>query len=134
MKHLDTSFLVDLIREDRRRAPARATAFLDSIADEELRVDVHVLCELLAGAEFANQPALERQRIQRLSAGLHVVYPDERFPSVYAKLLATQERSRQRVGTMDLLIATAAIVDAAPLVTRDLRDFTRIPGLEIESY
>jgi len=26
------------------------------------------------------------------------------------------------------------LVDAAPLVTRDLRDFTRIPGLEIESY
>jgi tRNA(fMet)-specific endonuclease VapC len=123
-----------LIREDSGRAPARATAFLDSIADEELRVDVHVLCELLAGAELASHPALERQRIQRLSVGLHVVYPDERFPSVYAKLVAVQERARQRVPAMDLLIATAAIIDSAPLVTRDVHDFSRIPGLEIESY
>ena len=32
---------------------------------------------------------------------------------------------------MDLLIATAALVDAAPVVTRNVQDFSRIPGLEV---
>ncbi len=35
---------------------------------------------------------------------------------------------------MDLLIATAALVEAAPLVTRNTRDFARVPGLELVGY
>jgi predicted nucleic acid-binding protein len=35
---------------------------------------------------------------------------------------------------MDLLIATAAVLDEAPLVTRNARDFARVPGLELVGY
>jgi predicted nucleic acid-binding protein len=38
------------------------------------------------------------------------------------------------VATMDLLIATAAVAARAPLLTRNLRDFSRVPGLEVRSY
>ena len=122
MMHVDTSFLVDLLRESRRRRPGPATAFLNRIQGEELRVDVHVACELLAGAELYVRPSVERERVQRLCAELQISYPDERFPPTYARLLASQERKRQRIATMDLLIATAAVVDGAALVTRNPKD------------
>lgn len=35
---------------------------------------------------------------------------------------------------MDLLIATAALVDEARLATRNVRDFSRVPGLELARY
>jgi len=35
---------------------------------------------------------------------------------------------------MDLLIATAAVLDEAALVTRNARDFARVPGLELVAY
>ena len=70
MMHVDTSFLVDLLRESRRRRPGPATAFLNRIQGEELRVDVHVACELLAGAELYVRPSVERERVQRLCAEL----------------------------------------------------------------
>jgi predicted nucleic acid-binding protein len=35
---------------------------------------------------------------------------------------------------MELLIATSAVVDEAPLVTRDVKDFKRVPGLELLLY
>lgn len=35
---------------------------------------------------------------------------------------------------MDLLIATAALVDAAPVVTYNVHDFSRVPGLEVVTY
>ena len=35
---------------------------------------------------------------------------------------------------MDLLIATAALVDDAPIITRNVRDFSRIPGLRVVGY
>ena len=134
MMHLDTSFLVDILRESRRQHPGAATSFLRTIEGEELRVGVHVVCELLVGAELTRLSAVERQRVHRLCASLHVVYPDERFPAVYARLLASQERMRQRIATMDLLIATAAVLDEAPLVTRNARDFSRVPGLDVVAY
>ena len=63
-----------------------------------------------------------------------MAYPDERFPSVYGSLLASQERSRGRISTMDLLIATSALVAGAPLVTRNAGDFARVPGLDVLAY
>jgi predicted nucleic acid-binding protein len=35
---------------------------------------------------------------------------------------------------MDLLIATAASLDTAPLVTRNLNDLSRVPGLRLLKY
>jgi predicted nucleic acid-binding protein len=134
MMHLDTSFLVDLLRESRRGHHGPASAFLDTVEGEELRVGVHVVCELLAGAELSRPASAERQRVHRLCGSLHIVYPDERFPAAYARLLASQERTRQRIATMDLLIATAAVVEGAPLVTRNVKDFSRVSGLEVVPY
>jgi predicted nucleic acid-binding protein len=35
---------------------------------------------------------------------------------------------------MDLLIATAAMLEDAPLVTRNVDDFSKVPGLRVLSY
>lgn len=134
MIHLDTSFLVDLLREQAHRQPGHATAFLEARAGEHLRVGIHAVCELHAGAELARAVVAERQRVRRLCAALDVTYPDDRFPLVYGRVLASLERAGQRIGTMDLLIATAALVDAAPIVTRNTQEFSRVPGLEVLTY
>src|SRR5437773_11819561 len=90
MMHVDTSFLVDLLRESRRRRPGPATAFLNGIQGEELRVDAHVACELLAGAELYVRPSVEREQVECLCAELHIVYPDVRVPPTYARVHAMQ--------------------------------------------
>ncbi len=46
----------------------------------------------------------------------------------------TMERAGQRIGAMDPLIATAALVDVAPIVTRNVQYFSRVPGLEVVTY
>ena len=130
MIHVDTSFLVDLLRESRRRRPGPATAFLNRIQGEELRVDVHVACELLAGAEFYVRPSVERSGCSACAPSCR----SHRFPPTYARLLASLERKQQRIATMDLLITTAAVVDGAALVTRNPTDFSRITGLGVVAY
>ena len=132
MIHLDTSLLVDLLMEAARGKGGPASRFLATVQDEELGISVFVACELAAGAAMSRRPAQEKRRVDRLCEELHVDYPDERFASVYGSLLASQ--SRGRISTMDLLIATSALVAGAPLVTRNARDFARVPGLDVLAY
>jgi tRNA(fMet)-specific endonuclease VapC len=97
-------------------------------------VSVHAVCELRAGAELAKRPLQEHEALDELLGGLLVTYPDERFALMYARLLAATSRGRKPVAAMDLLIATAAMLDDAPLVTRNVKDFARIPGLRLLEY
>lgn len=134
MIHLDTSFLVDLLRETRRADPGPATALLDRLAGDELGISVHVACELYAGVERSASRRKERARVDELCDTLHVVYPDDRFAPLYGRLLADLRRAGEPIATMDLLIGTAAIVEEAPLVSRNPRHFGRLPGLDLIEY
>lgn len=134
MIHLDTSFLVDLLRESARGTQGPASRFLATVLEEELGISVFVACELAAGAAMSSRPAQEKYRVEQLSSGLHVHYPDERFPAAYGALLASQERDRGRISTMDLLIAASALLAQASLLTRNSRDFSRVPDLVVLSY
>lgn len=135
MLHLDTTFLIDLERETSRDRPGAAFEFLESLdASEILAVSVHVICELRAGAELTRRPLETHEALDRLFSCLLVVYPDDRFAPAYARLLAAVRRSGRDLATMDLLIATAATLDDAPIVTRNLKDFSRIPGVRVIGY
>jgi tRNA(fMet)-specific endonuclease VapC len=103
-------------------------------AGELLGVSVFVVCELRAGAELTRKAVAEHEALDRLLSGLLIAYPDDRFPVVYGRLLAATRRSRLTIASMDLLIGTAALLDDAALVTRNVRDFARLPGLRLLSY
>jgi tRNA(fMet)-specific endonuclease VapC len=132
--HLDASFVVDLLREASRGSEGPASRFLGRVQDQELRMSVFVACELAAGASMAVKPAEEKRKVERLCSGMTVDYPDERFPTAYGSLLAVLERGPGRVSTMDLLIATSALIAEASLVTRNTKDFSRVPGLDLIGY
>ncbi len=134
MIHLDTSYLIDLLRESAHGQTGSASRFLETVADEELAISVFVACELAAGAAQSARPMTEKRRVEQLCAGLSVGFPDERFAPAYGSLLAALERDRGRISTMDLLIATSAVLAQAPLVTRNVKDFERVPGLEVLTY
>lgn len=63
-----------------------------------------------------------------------IALPDEEFAPTYARLLAALRARGRSVATMDLLIATAAVCDGAPLVTRNPRHFLPVPGLKVVTY
>ena len=134
MIHCDTSFLIDLLREAARSDRGPAHGLLDTLHGHELVLSVFAACELYAGAERSVNPPRERARVESLTDFLGIVYPDDRFASVYARLSAGLQRRGETVATMDLMIATVAVVDEASLVTRNRRHFDRVPGVDVVSY
>ena len=43
-------------------------------------------------------------------------------------------KSKVRIGTMDLKIASITLANDATLLSRNLRDFQRVPGLRVEDW
>lgn len=135
MIHLDSSFLIDLLRESMAERPGPAFDLIESLDPSQLLgISVHVACELRAGAELARHAVREHEVLDQLLSGLAVSYPDQRFAPAYARLLAATARGRRPVAATELLIATAALIDDAPLVTRNVKDFSRVPGLRVLRY
>jgi tRNA(fMet)-specific endonuclease VapC len=135
MIHLDSCLLIDLLRETRRERPGPAFDVMESFDDNEiLATSVHVACELRAGAELSRKVLNEHEELDRLLDGLLIAYPDQRFPPMYGRLLAAIQRAKATISAMDLLVATAALLDDAPLVTRNQKDFARVPGLRLIGY
>jgi tRNA(fMet)-specific endonuclease VapC len=133
--HLDTSFLIDLLREQRRDRFGPAAACLETLPEDEvLAVSVHVVCELMAGAHAAGAPKGAVDHLTRLCETLVVRCPDEAFAVVYGRLLAALRAAGRSIDAMDMLIATAAVVDEAPLITRNARHFSRVSGLKTINY
>jgi len=55
---------------------------------------------------------------------------DERVGAEFERLRAV----RLRVGTMDLKIAAIALTHDAMVLTKNLKDFSRVPGLRVEDW
>ena len=69
-------------------------------------------------------------QVLRNFAGAPVLPFDAAAAAVFDALLA----QRVRVGTMDLRIAAIALARGLVVVTRNTRDFGRVPGLQIEDW
>jgi tRNA(fMet)-specific endonuclease VapC len=132
--HLDTSFVVDLLRETTRGTPGPASAFLGRHLDDELRMSLFVACELLLGVERSERGMAERRRVEDLMVVVPVALPAAALASVYGRVLAGLQRRGEAIATMDLLIAASALAEGAPLVTRNTNHFGRVPDLTVLGY
>ena len=86
-------------------------------------------------AEDGEQLLIARDRLEQAEARLQSVrmlLVDAASASEFDRLLAT--KGLRRIGRADLLIASIALANKATLVTRNRRDFQKVPGLQIENW
>ena len=123
MLHLDTDFLVYALGA---RGPERAKLFALSESDAQLQISA------IAWYEFSRGP----RRPEQLAIGRSFFSPDgiipfsEEIASKAAELFRTLGSPRKRAA--DIAIASTALALGATLLTRNRRDFSDIPGLNLE--
>lgn len=66
----------------------------------------------------------------RFFAHWRILRFDERAATEFASL----QRARVRIATTDLKIAAIALTSDTTLLSRNLRDFQRVPGLRVEDW
>jgi predicted nucleic acid-binding protein len=130
----DTSFCVDLLREQRRGEKGPATSKLESLAGKPLLISLFVLCELRAGAEMSSNPRRELSRVVALVEGFEIICPTALFAVMYGEIVAALLKNGTPIPRMDVLLGVMAKSFEMPVLTRDMNHFAKIPGIVIESY
>ena len=126
---LDTNTLSDLIRNPRGMLVQR----LSATDPDALCTSIVVACELRFGARRKGSQVLT-QRVEQLLDTLTVLPLDEPADEHYADIRAELERAGTPIGSHDLFIAAHARSRDMTLITHNMREFTRVPGLRVEDW
>ena len=90
--------------------------------------------ELIYGAEKSSQPEKNLAVIEGLTARLVVLPFDEDAASHFGQLRAELAKSGKIIGPYDMMIAGHARSSGLILVTNNMGEFERVPGLRLDNW
>jgi tRNA(fMet)-specific endonuclease VapC len=130
LRFLDTDICVAFLRgtsvlvRDRMLRHSRATVALPSI----------VVAELLLGAEKSTQPRRHGRKVEDFVESLQVATFGVNAAKHYARIRALLEAKGEPIGANDYLVAAIVAAEQGILVTGNVREFTKVPGLKLENW
>jgi tRNA(fMet)-specific endonuclease VapC len=125
---LDTNVVSDMIRNPLGPVAQRARRAGDAVC-----VSVIVAAELRYGGAKKGSPQLQ-QRIEAFLEEIAVLPFDVPADAQYGMIRAELEATGQPIGSNDLLIAAHARALGATMVTANISEFSRVPGLTLENW
>jgi len=126
---LDTNILSDLIR----LPGGRVAQQIAKVGEDAIATSVVVAAELRYGAAKKNSPRLTAQ-VEAILAAIEIIAFEPPADATYAAVRVALEAAGRPIGANDLLIAAHALALDATLVTDNLSEFRRVPGLKLENW
>ncbi len=126
---IDTSFLIDLWREQRKPGPA--TRFAREHADKTAGLSWMAMGEFLRGSYAAG---LSREDADAFLDAYLTIWPSRQTVEHYARLFVKLRKVNKLIGPNDLWIASTALEHGLPIVTRNHAEFSVVEGLVVWRY
>ena len=129
---IDSNLLIAI-----ERSQGAIQTLAERYADVPVYISVISVSELLYGVEQALTPAKRADRasfVEKIIRAIPVLDIQERTARIHAKLDVTLDRQGNRIGADDLWIAAQCIEHGLTLITRNLREFQRVPGLQVTQW
>ncbi len=126
---LDTNILSGLIRDPQ----GQVTEHIRRVGEHSVCTSIIVASELRFGARKRNLDNLT-QRIEAILRSIVVLPFESPADDIYAEIRVDLEQRGTPIGPNDLLIAASALLNDCVLVTRNDREFSRVPGLIVENW
>ena len=92
------------------------------------------LGELVFGAEHSQQVERNLADIEALATRLEVLPFDNKAAYHFGQIRATLYRTGQPIGPYDMMIAGHARASGLILITNNVKEFERVPGLLLEDW
>ena len=107
---------------------------LDSLANQDIAVCSVVKAELFYGAMRSNHPARTLAGQRRFLKRFVSLPFDDAAAEHYGRVRAYLANQGRPIGPNDLMIAAIALTNDLILVTHTVREFSRVPALQIEDW
>ncbi len=105
-----------------------------SVSPKDIAVPAVVIYELEYGITKSSAPKKRQQQLEELCSLVTVLPFGRTEAKVTADIRAKLEKKGAPIGPHDLLIAGTAIANNAVLVTNNIKEFSRVPKLQIENW
>lgn len=126
---LDTNIVIYVIKR-------RPIEVLETFNKQHGRMAISTitLAELIHGAEKSQFPARNLSTVEDFCSRLQVLSYSDAAAYHYGSIRAALEKIGQPIGVNDLHIAAHARSQGLVLVSNNLREFERVPGLLMENW
>jgi tRNA(fMet)-specific endonuclease VapC len=126
---LDTNIVIYVIK----RRPIEVMGFFNENAGR-MAISTITLSELFHGAEKSAKVAQNLAVVEEFASLLEVLAYSAKASQHYGAIRAALERTGRPIGVNDLHIAAHARSEGLTLVTNNLAEFERVPGLLMENW
>jgi tRNA(fMet)-specific endonuclease VapC len=123
---VDSDYVADYLKG---RAPA--TTLLDRLFSEGMAVSIVTYAEVYEGIYYGRHRDASKRGLRWFLQTTPVLSINRSIAKQYARIRGELARKGQLIDQPDLFIAATAINHHLTLVTRNLKDFGRIPDLKI---
>jgi tRNA(fMet)-specific endonuclease VapC len=111
------------------KGEAEARRQIRNFAVNEIGLPSIVVAELAFGAWKAEFVARSLANLEEILKAYKVIPFDEAAAMQYGRIRSELQKAGTPIGPNDYLIAAIALAQNATLITRNVREFERIPGL-----
>ncbi len=129
-KLLDTNICIYIARSH----PATVGRRFTRAAPGSLGISIITWGELCFGAAKSNDAGRAHSLLEQFSRVVEVLALPASAGTHYGDLRAVLQKAGTPIGNNDLWIAAHALSLGVPLVSNNLREFERVPGLKLENW
>ena len=127
---LDTNTCIYVIK----RSPPQVYKRLRKLRIGEVGISAITFCELQYGVTNSSKPEKNQLALTEFLAPLEVLDFPSAAAVTFGEVRSRLKRAGTPIGSYDLLIAAHAFEQGLTLVTNNLKEFKRVPGLELENW
>jgi tRNA(fMet)-specific endonuclease VapC len=127
---LDTNICIYIIKQ---RPPEVLTRFKGYVVGD-IAVSSITVAELQFGVQRSQTPERNQPALDQFLMPLAVVGFDQAAAVAYGQVRTSLERNGRPIGPLDTLIAAHALSLKLTLVTNNVAEFARVPGLKVINW
>lgn len=127
---LDTNICIYIIKQK----PALVIDTFKKLEVGDVCISAITLAEMEYGVAKSQHKEKNKAALAAFLVPLEILSFSDKAAMFYGELRVNLERKGQLIGPYDLLIASQALATGLTLVTNNMSEFQRIPGLLVENW
>jgi tRNA(fMet)-specific endonuclease VapC len=127
---LDTNICIYMIKKE----PLSVLERLKHLTPDDIGISSVTVAELYYGVEKSQHAKKNKTALEKFLTPFEVLSFDDSAALCYGHIRAKLESIGQPIGPLDFMIAAHAISLKLTLISNNLKELIRVPGLKVENW